>query len=306
MNISIIIPTFNGANVILNVLQALSKQTYSGFEVITVIDGSTDNTADLLRKQSFNFQSSKILEQTNKGRSITRNNGAKEANGELLIFLDDNTLPLENCIEKHVEHHTKYPQSILTGAILDRVDNGQGDIQSYKSFLSIKWNKTLRDIYDAPLPKEKIFLNAANCSIPKKLFIELRGFDATLTDAEDYDLAVRAFHKQIPLYYNDQAFVWKIDPITCLSYVRRKREYQAMHKKLFLLRPNLYHSFPIGELKTPTGLKALIFKMFAFRFWIWTADNFNWLRVFPKNLRYRIYDLIITANGVYYPDRVKV
>jgi glycosyltransferase involved in cell wall biosynthesis len=304
MRTSIIIPTYNGAHKILNVLQAIEQQSYKDFEVIVVVDGSTDNTTDLLRKQKFDFQSFQILEQTNQGRSVVRNNGAKNSKGDLLIFFDDDMIPLENCVEKHIEHHQKHPCNILTGGTSENKSKSTTDIQLYKVYLSNKWSIPLIELSGKPLPKENIFITAQNFSISKKTFLELERFDENLKDEEDFDLAVRAFKKNIPLYYNQNAFAWHDDPITCLSYIKRQREYRAMHEKLLTLKPDLYNAFPMRTTQLPKGIKAFIFKLFTFRFWVWTVDSFNLMRILPQSLRYKIYDLIISANGVYYPERI--
>ena len=117
MKVSIIIPTYNGSHKILKTLKCLEKQSFKNFEVIVVIDGSTDCTADLLKKQKFDFQSFKIIEQANQGRAKVRNNGAEISQCDLLIFFDDDMRPLQDCVLKHVEHQKKYFESILTGGV---------------------------------------------------------------------------------------------------------------------------------------------------------------------------------------------
>ena len=62
MKISVIIPTYNGAHKIMNVLYSLERQTVKPDEVIVVIDGSTDNTVELLKQQQLNFISFKIID----------------------------------------------------------------------------------------------------------------------------------------------------------------------------------------------------------------------------------------------------
>lgn len=306
MLVSVIIPTYNGANKILNLLQALECQSDSSFEVIVVIDGSKDNTKDILEQYQPKLFQFKVIAQKNQGRAKVRNIGAAEASGDLLIFFDDDTRPLNDCVSLHVQHHTKWPNSILTGGIYEDELKCETDIQLYKIYLSKKWNLPLRNYIDKPLPKENVFVTAANFSISKKTFFELSGFDEVLNDAEDYDLAVRAFNNNIPLFYSHDAFSWHDDLITCASYINRQRQYINNLAILVNKKPELYKAFALRKVELPKGYKARVFKFFAKRLWITIIDNFNIFRIFPKLLRYKIYDLVITSNGVYFPDKVKI
>ena len=73
VTVSVIIPTYNGAHKILNVLKALEQQSYCDFETLVVIDGSTDNTADVVSNATLNLTSLRIVQQKNKGRVAVRN-----------------------------------------------------------------------------------------------------------------------------------------------------------------------------------------------------------------------------------------
>lgn len=306
MTISVIIPTFNGARKIVGLLKALEEQTLMADEVVVVIDGSTDETKAILESSTFNIKKLSVIVQDNKGRSIARNNGVKNASGELLIFFDDDMRPAPDCIAEHVEHHLRYPGTILTGSAIDEENDNKSDIQLYRAFLSRKWSMPLQGLAGKPLPRENIFVTAANFSISKKLFLELKGFDEALNDAEDFDLAVKAFNNNVPLYYKHEAFAIHDDSFTCASYIKRHREYQQAHSKLRKIKPLMYSKFNLREIKQPAWYKSVIYRLFAFRFWLWTVDSFNWLKLLPKKLRYRIYDLIITANGIYYPEKIKL
>lgn len=304
--VSVIIPTFNGEHKILNVLRALEKQSFKNFEVIVVIDGSVDNTAALLKKQSFGFSSFHVIEQNNQGRGKVRNNGAKAAKGNLLIFFDDDMRPIEDCVLKHIQHHERFKGSLISGGLGEEKILCKTDIQLYKAYLSATWSKPLAKLKDAPLDRQNIFLTAANFSAPKELFFELGGFDESLTDIEDYDLALRAFNHRTPLFCDPAIFSWHDDPITCASYIKRKRQYYKVLAELRKSKPGLYEIFTLKNFIQPKGIKAIIFKLFTFRFWVWSVDNTNWLKLFPRALRYKIYGLIITANGVFYPESLKL
>lgn len=305
MKVSVIVPTYNGVHKISSLLHALEKQTHKDFELIIVIDGSTDNTLNYLNSTTFDFPSIKIIEQLNTGRAKVRNNGVKFSTGELLIFFDDDMIPLPHCIEEHIKHHLLHPNTILTGGQIEDEKKCSSDIQFFKLYLSTKWSAPLRENTHEALPKNKVFISAANFSLKKVIFNDLRGFDEQLSDAEDYDFAVRANQLNIPVFYNYKAFAYHNDPITCKSYIKRQREYVNAKKKLIALKPNLYNNTN-QEFRLPTGFKKIVFLFFAKKIWIWTLDHFNWLMIFPKNIRYKIYEIIITANGAYFPKKVKI
>ena len=86
MKISVIIPTYNEESVILNCLHSLEMQSFTDFEVIVVDDGSTDSTPEKINTfKDFNI---KFLKQSHKGAGAGRNLGSKQANGEILVFVD--------------------------------------------------------------------------------------------------------------------------------------------------------------------------------------------------------------------------
>src|SRR5688500_2523416 len=230
MFVSVIIPTYNGAKKIAGIIQALQKQTYSPSDVIVVIDRSTDNTGAVLNSLQHGLKSLKCNEPENKGRAAVRNSGAKQATGELLIFFDDDMLPLPACVEGHVAHHTKHPGSILTGGLSEPINKTSSYILKYKAYLSNKWTGELQQSSSGSLNKNSLFITAANFSIAKKTFNELGGFDEKLRDAEDMDFAIRAHKADIPLYFDQKVFAWHDDTISCRNFIKRQRQYSKSHK----------------------------------------------------------------------------
>jgi GT2 family glycosyltransferase len=303
MSITVIIPTFNGAKKLSNILNALTHQTVKDFEIIIAVDGSTDETKEILVKNDFGVNY-KVFYQENSGRSIIRNNAARQSSGDLLIFFDDDMRPLHNCIETHIKHHQKYPRSILTGAQIDDYQNASTDFLKYKCWLSREWVKPLLQFKNQPLPSENLHITAANFSISKELFFKLDGFDERLTDAEDFDLAIKAFKANISVYYNHNAFAWHDDLVTVNSYIKRLRQYQVAHQTLRHLKPELYSGIQLREPVQLKGLKKLFFSFFLNKPLLKLINSSpSDLRFIPRKFRFKLYDLITTAYGVFFTDR---
>jgi glycosyltransferase involved in cell wall biosynthesis len=85
--ISVIVPAHNEGEYLGRTLRALKEQNYSNYEVIVVCNGCTDQTADVARGRCH-----VLIETQQRGISFARNRGARAARGELLLFLDADTL----------------------------------------------------------------------------------------------------------------------------------------------------------------------------------------------------------------------
>lgn len=83
---SIVIPTYNRAKFIRNTIDSVLVQTYDNFEVIVIDDGSTDNTAEIVRSIKDPRLSYHLKE--NGERAVARNFGARKAKGHYINFLD--------------------------------------------------------------------------------------------------------------------------------------------------------------------------------------------------------------------------
>jgi len=87
--ISVVIPTFNNGRYILDALQSVFAQSRPPHEIIVVDDGSTDQTADLLRPFSDRIR---YIFQRNQGLAVARNVGLESSSGDYLTFLDGDDL----------------------------------------------------------------------------------------------------------------------------------------------------------------------------------------------------------------------
>jgi glycosyltransferase involved in cell wall biosynthesis len=298
--LSVIVPTYNGAAKIGNLLLSLTQQTFQEFEVIVVVDGSNDNTIEVV--ETFReVLTIKVIHQSNSGRSGAKNRGAKEAKGPILVFYDDDMVPSTQSVESHFKFLKTKEGSILGGQAKDPTGDDKPDIQKYKAELSEKWIEGFPSSA-VELTIGNCFLTAANSSMHKNVFESLAGFDERLTDAEDYDFAVRAIEKGFSVYFDKSNIALHNDPITCRKYIQRQRKYRAAHLKLMELHPGRHTNRP----KTPGGfvqsIKKQYYYIFSFPIWIHLVDNTRIMLAIPKVLRYRIYSWIIQSMSVVYPN----
>lgn len=300
---SIVIPTFNGEKKISALLNGLINQEYRCFEINIVIDGSTDNTEQvakqILEPSGIPFL---ILNKSNSGRGSTRNFGVKYAKNDFLIFFDDDMVPEPDCLKLFSKFHSENKESIVVGSQMEDYKFMSTDFQRYKAFLSRKWE----GYQDGTLKRfnsSNLHLTAANFSISTSLFKSLNGFDERLSDVEDFELATRAFQSGIPIFFMPNAKAWHNDLISCKSYVKRQKQYNEAYKALLKFRPELIGQFEQTRPYKISNLKKLLYLPFSLEIWkSWIDSEILFIKVLPKKIRYKIYDLVVWAQAKVFLD----
>ena len=135
--ISIILTLYNREKYILRILRSIQNQPMKDIEIIFVDDGSTDNSVKVIEKfQKYDKRMILIKQEVNKGTLISRNDGAKKAKGDYLLFSDSDDLLLYNILNKTYEAARKGDYGIVQFAVYRRSKKGKlwnyGEIRKNK------------------------------------------------------------------------------------------------------------------------------------------------------------------------------
>lgn len=182
--VSVIIPTYNRSNLLVEAIQSVQKQTYSNLEIIVVDDWSSDNTETVVNQLKSEDNRIRYFCLPKKGNgSIARNYGLQRAKGKYISFLDSDDLYLNEKVAKqvyHIEHG--YDFVICNGYCFDengvtnekwRDANIQLSIQSYLSNRLTAWG--------TPLTLWR-----------KELLYKVGGFNEELENAQEWEMHFRA------------------------------------------------------------------------------------------------------------------
>jgi len=127
IEISVIVPVFNIENELESCLESLVAQTYKGFEVVVIDDGSTDRCAKIIESFAAKDSRFRVLTKCNGGLARARIDGVRLATGRYVFHLDgDDFLPL-NALEKLYEHAQRSKADIIGGSHR-RYFFGSGDV----------------------------------------------------------------------------------------------------------------------------------------------------------------------------------
>lgn len=111
MQISVIIPTFNRAELLRQALESVVAQSHKTLQVIVVDDGSTDHTSEVLAEFGDRVLA---IQLAHGGISAARNAGINAATGEYIAFLDSDDLWVPNKIEAHLAFALNHPDLAIT------------------------------------------------------------------------------------------------------------------------------------------------------------------------------------------------
>ncbi len=196
--VSVIIPTYNRADLVVQAVQSALNQTYTNVEIIVVDDGSTDNTRELLNQYEAEI---KYIYQERTERSKARNEGFRYSKGDYVAFLDSDDLWLPAKIEKQVQvlENRHDVGVVYTGVqFIDRNGNPYNQ--------EMRWDTPKRQVLYEDLMTNNIVTGTTSSVMIRRISLEKVGlFDETMNTCEDLDLYRRLardcnFHKiDLPL-----------------------------------------------------------------------------------------------------------
>lgn len=182
--VSVIIPAYNASQYLAETLESVLQQTFANFEIIVVDDGSKDNTTDIVRSFSQQDSRVKLVSQKNQGVSVARNTGIKNAQGELIAFLDADDLWYPHKLELHVQHFNSNPS---LGMSFGRVEfmSFDGKLTGQRSSSRLR-NITLQHLYE-----ENLAVTPSNTVFRRVILEKTGGFDKDLSGFADAELFLR-------------------------------------------------------------------------------------------------------------------
>lgn len=211
--ISIIIPIYNAQNYIEKCLVSIENQIDSGYEVIMVDDGSTDDSAKICKYFSKKYKEYKYYYQQNSGVSSARNNGIKKSNGEYIMFIDADDKIKKNCLSKC--------RTLINDNDIDIIKflyEMNSKILKRKIKCDIFQNHLIqkdnfKDSIYKELFKRDIFCSCWGALIKKSLIIDNDiYFNEQLRFGEDFEFFTNCIKHSSNIYLlNDNLYIYKIN-----------------------------------------------------------------------------------------------
>lgn len=184
-SVSVIIPAYNAASIILETIQSIQAQTYTDFEIIVVNDGSTDNTLEVL--ESIQEPRMKVFTYPNGGVCLARNRGVARSSGEFLAFIDNDDIWTNDKLELGVKI---FQEKRHAGAVYSWFYNMIDDDDGTRRFLPT-YDATFEGNVHTELLLRNFIGNGSNLIVRREVFDSVGGFDPALCSPSDWDFSIR-------------------------------------------------------------------------------------------------------------------
>jgi glycosyltransferase involved in cell wall biosynthesis len=214
--VSVIIPAYGHANLILKTLESVFSQTFQPFEVIVVNDGSPDHTEAVLQPL-IESKRIKYVWQENQGVATARNTGFSHSVGKYLAFLDDDDVWPPDKLEYQVRD-IENALVVAVGGSVGRIGLG-GQLTPSTEDPAPNRLIEFEEFFDG-----NPFVSPGQVLIDAAVFRKVGGFDPEIWGSDDYEFFYR---------------LWQAGPIlrstkTCLFYRIHETNASNNHHKMLL------------------------------------------------------------------------
>lgn len=232
MKYSFIVPVYNRPDEVDELLDSLTRQTLTGFEVIVVEDGSAVPCAEVCRKYADRLDLH-YFDKPNSGPGQSRNYGVERALGEYVIILDSDVVLPEDYLQAVDDELRRSPADAFGGP--DSAHSSFTDTQKAISY-SMTSFFTTGGIRGGKKKLDKFYPRSFNMGVRREVYQRLGGF-SRMRFGEDIDFSIRIFKAGCRCRLFPEAWVWH----------KRRTDFRKFFRQVYnsgIARINLYKKYP--------------------------------------------------------------
>lgn len=198
-HVTVVLPTYNRADILPDSIESVLEQTYEDFELIVVDDGSSDETGQVV--DGFDDPRLRyIRHETNQGISAARNTGIAHARGDIVAFQDSDDEWLPDKLRRHVEAFDDAPPEV--GVVYTGMYREVDGDERYLPPPEVE--PKVGKINDVIVRRN--FISTQMAAVRRECFDTVGGFDEELTALVDWELWIR-LSQQYQFELVDEALV---------------------------------------------------------------------------------------------------
>jgi len=261
MDLSVVMPVYNQPETLESAITSLLTQSFSDFELMIIDDHSTDETIPILNR--FKRQDKRVKIITNRrhlGLTKSLNLGIKAVKTKLIARMDADDIALPKRLEKQRQYLLTHPKIGLLGTAAKLIDtagqsagvrilpvDSQGirrQILSFCPFIHPTW------------------------MLPRKVWLELNGYNEAFPFAQDYELALRIAAKYPTANLAETLLMYRVNNPAAISLKQLKQHEKLAIKARWLALTRYGYSWneswriikPALSFLVPAGIKKLVYE----------------------------------------------
>lgn len=207
MKASVVICTYGRPKEVKRLLIELNGQMFKDFEVLVICQGDKKDFEEIKDSVKTTYPTKCYYEPV-PNLPHARNVGIKQASGEVIIFLDDDTKPCDTLIGAHIANYSDSSVGIIGGRTLGKVY--EENIPDFKIGAVRKWDGFAHTGFHKDVRREVMHVRGINMSMRKGIALEIGGFDERFegtAEYEDMDFCLRVLKKGYKIIFDPTAVV---------------------------------------------------------------------------------------------------
>lgn len=237
-SVSIVVPVFNGASTIGDMLQALVHQSWkpASLEILVVDNGSTDETCAVVERFDVT-----VLTEATRGPAAARNRGLRHAGGELIVHVDADTLPTRTWLREIVAPFVD-PEVVIVGG---QTRAFRPETAAERFIARVGIFNTERDIVRPLFP----FAASLNMAVRRHAELAIGGWSEDMQTSEDVDFCHRLL-QTCPgrMVYQPSAILFH----------RNRRTDEALFRQAWMYGQGAAHLYRRYPAALPWGLPQIV------------------------------------------------
>lgn len=220
--VSIVVPTFHRPRVLERTLRALLDLSYPKhrYEILVVDDGDDAETAGVVAGLPADQPRLRYYWQGRRGGAAARNLGARHAEGEILLFTDDDAILMPEVVEQHLDALRRFGDCLVNGRWEFEPELAAAMEETPFGRYRIKTEAWVAEDHDAFYRKplfgpymEQTGITACDMAVRRDTFFRIGGFDEEFpyVGCEDQEFGLRVIAAGYPCIFNSTLQFWHND-----------------------------------------------------------------------------------------------
>jgi poly-beta-1,6 N-acetyl-D-glucosamine synthase len=245
--VSILVPSYNEGLTLYNCIDSLLRQTYRNSEIVIINDGSTDNTLEIARKIAKKYAKVRVIDKPNGGKASALNAGITQANGEIVVSIDADSMFMRNTVEQLVLSFHDPKVAAVGGNV--KVAN-RGNVLARQQALEYITGLTLQRSAFSHLGCMQVISGAIG-AFRRDALLAVGGY-AYDTIVEDMDVTIELANHGYKVAYNPEAIAYTEAPETLHDFLKQRYRWTyGSFQVLTKHRQRIWHPSSMGYLGMP-------------------------------------------------------